>query len=164
MIISLVVAAAENNVIGKDNQLQWHLPADMKFFKQVTTGRHVVMGRKTFDALGKPLPNRTNIIISRQNDFTVENSFVVNDLKAALDLAKANGETECMVIGGGEIYNQALVWADKIYLTRVHANVEGDTFFPEINSDEWNLKQSETHEADEKHLYSFTFQTWERKM
>ena len=164
MIISMVVAASENNIIGKDNQLMWHLPADMKFFKNITSGHHVVMGRKTFDALGKILPNRTNIIITRQEDFKIEGGLIVNDLKSGLDLAKQNGETECMIIGGGDVYQQSMVWADRIYLTRVHANFEGDTSFPLLDTEEWKMIKNENHFVDEKHIHSFSFQIWERKL
>ena len=117
MIVSMIVAAAENDVIGKDNQLVWHLPADMKYFKQTTSGHCIIMGRKTFDALGKPLPNRTNIIITRQEDFSVDGCVVVNQLQQAIDFSKDQGEIECFIIGGGDIFIQALVWTDKIYLT-----------------------------------------------
>ncbi|MBL7743392.1 MAG: type 3 dihydrofolate reductase [Chitinophagaceae bacterium] len=160
--ISLVVAAAKNNVIGKDNQLLWRLPEDMKFFKNVTWGMPVVMGRKTFESLGKPLPGRKNIIITRQNGWNVEGTIPVKSLDDAVFLVKNMDVKEMMVIGGGEIYNMAFAKAKRIYLTRVDAEPEGDTWFPEINPGEWKLVSQKDHEADEKHKYAYSFQVWER--
>lgn len=162
MIVSMIVAASQNDVIGKDNQLPWHMPADMKYFKQMTSGHCIIMGRKTFDALGKPLPNRTNIIITRQEDFTMEGCVVVNQLQAAVDAARDMGETECFIIGGGDIFIQALVWTDKIYLTRIHHEFEGDTFFPALNKGDWKETAAEKHLPDEKNKYAFSFLVYER--
>jgi dihydrofolate reductase len=162
MTISLIVAASQNDVIGKDNQLPWHLPADMKYLKNVTLGHHVIMGRKTFDALGKPLPGRTNIIITRQEDFTADGCIVVNDIHHAIDYAKAHDETECFIIGGGDIFIQSLIWADRIYLTRVMHKFEGDTFFPQLAEGDWNEVKVERHLNDEKNKYPYAFMVYDR--
>lgn len=129
MTISLVVAAAENNAIGKNNQLLWHLPNDLKFFKNITWGMCVVMGRKTYESVDKPLPGRINIVITRQADWTAEGTITATDLKDALTKAETTNCKEIFVIGGGEIYKQSMAVADKVYITRVHATLEGDTFF-----------------------------------
>lgn len=163
MTISLVVAAAENNAIGKDNQLLWHLPNDLKFFKNTTWGMAVVMGRKTFEAVNKPLPGRINIVITRQADWEAEGTITATDLNDALQKAKATNCNEIFVIGGGEIYKQSMEIADKILITRVHATLDGDTFFPEIDESKWQLKANQDFEADEKHKYAYSFQTWVRK-
>lgn len=163
MIISLVVAAAENNAIGKNNQLLWHLPNDLKFFKNLTWGMVVVMGRKTYEAVDKPLPGRVNIVITRQEDWKKEGTITASDFSEALTIAEETHFKEVFVIGGGEIYKQAMTIADKIYITRVHANLEGDTFFPVINEAEWKLVSNEDFEKDAKHQYSYSFQLWERK-
>ena len=162
MIVSIIVAVAQNEVIGKENQLPWHLPADMKYFKQTTSGHCIIMGRKTFDALGKPLPNRTNIIITRQEDFSVESCVVVNQLQHAIDYARDCGEEECFIIGGGDIFIQALIWTDRIYLTRIHQDFEGDTFFPALNNGDWNEISVAKHLPDEKNKFAYSFIVYER--
>ncbi len=162
-MISLIVAAAENNAIGKNNQLLWHLPNDLKFFKNTTWGMPVIMGRKTFESVNKPLPGRFNIVITRQADWTVDHVIAAKDLNGALEKA---GETNCneiFIIGGGEIYKQAIEMADKIYLTRVHTTINGDTFFPELNDNKWQLISKQEFAADEKHAFAYSFQTWTRK-
>ena len=162
MNITLVVAASENNAIGKDNKLLWHLPKDMRFFKNTTWAMPILMGRKTFESLGnKLLPGRMNIIISNQKGLIIEGAIVVNDLTAAIEMAKSNNYKELMVIGGGQIYDLALPLANKIWFTRVHTNIEGDTYFPTLDKS-WNLSSVESHQADEKHLYSFDFECWQR--
>ncbi len=162
MNITLVVAASENNAIGKDNKLLWHLPKDMRFFKNTTWAMPILMGRKTFESLGnKLLPGRMNIIISNQKGLIIEGAIVVNNLAAAIEMAKSNNYKELMVIGGGQIYDLALPLANKIWFTRVHTNIEGDTYFPTIDKS-WNLSSVESHQADEKHLYSFDFECWQR--
>jgi dihydrofolate reductase len=162
MTISLVVAAADNNAIGKDNKLLWCLPNDMKFFKNVTWGMVVIMGRKTLDSLGKPLKGRRNIIITRQT-LNIEGAVFVKDLNEALLAAKEMDVKEVMVIGGGEIYKQFLPVANKIYITRVHAKPEdADTFFPEFSEKEWKLVSRKDYEEDAKHEYAYSFQLWER--
>ncbi len=187
MIISLVVAASENNVIGRDNKLLWRLPNDMAFFKNVTWGLPVIMGRKTYESLGKPLKGRTNIIISRNMPVpspaansrrpkpTVSNETLVKEtgvdpeiivcssIEDALKAAAATDAKQCSIIGGGEIYKQSMNIADRIYMTRVQAIVAGDTYFSEINENEWKLTASMSFEADEKHAYAYRFETWERK-
>jgi dihydrofolate reductase len=163
MIISLVVAAAENNAIGKDNQLLWHLPNDLKFFKNLTWGMVVIMGRKTFEAVNKPLPGRINIVITRQEDWTADGTITAIDLNDALEKAKATNCKEIFVIGGGEIYKQSMEIANKIYITRVHASLEGDTFFPVIEEDKWTQTSNEDFEIDGKHAYAYSFQVWEKK-
>jgi len=162
MTISLVVAAATNDAIGKDKKLLWHLPNDMKHFKNITWGMPVVMGRKTFESLGKALPGRKNIVITRQRSKKVEGTVVVNSLEDALFVAKETDAKEIMVIGGGEIYKMAFEKAKRIYLTRVKAEPEGDTFFPHIDPRVWHLVSQKDHEADEKNAYGYSFQVWER--
>jgi len=162
MSISLVVAVSTNNAIGKNNQLLWTLPNDMKFFKNTTWAMPVVMGRKTYEALGKPLNGRFNIVISKQKDFKPEGTTVVNSLEEAIKIAYAADYKEVMIIGGGQIYKQSMPIADKLYLTRVDAELEGDTSFPEIDTDAWEMISQETHLADDKHAYAYHFQTWER--
>jgi len=161
MTISLVVAAANNNVIGKDNQLLWRLPNDMRFFKNVTWGMPVVMGRKTFESLKEPLKGRKNIVLSRQR-LVGENVVVVNSLEDAIFLVKQMDVKEMMVIGGGEVYKLAFEKAKRIYLTRVDAEPEGDTWFPAIDPKVWKLVSQQDHEADAQHAYSYSFQIWER--
>lgn len=161
-MITIIAAAAENNALGKDNDLVWRLPDDFKRFKQLTSGHHVIMGRKTFESLPKALPNRTHIIITRRLDFKpVGNCIVVHSLQTALKAAQ--NDEQPFIIGGGEIYKQSMDIADKIELTRVHANVEADTFFPEIDLRQWDLVAQEHHDKDDRHQYSFTYLTYIRK-
>ena len=157
----MIAAAAENNALGKDNQLVWHLPDDFKRFKQLTTGHYIIMGRKTFESFPKPLPNRTHIVISRQKDYHPEGCIVVHDIQKALDLVPK--DEDGFVIGGGEIYNLAMPFSDKIELTRVHSTFDADAYFPEINLSEWALRSSEFHPKDEKHGLDFTYETFVRK-
>lgn len=166
MKVSLIVAASENGVIGKDNDLIWHLPKDMRFFKNTTMGHHVIMGRKNFESIPhkfRPLPNRTNVVITRQTIYKADGCMVVNSVDDALQIAKHNGEEEAFIIGGGQIYKLALEanLVDKVYLTKVHHSFEGDTFFPELNKD-WKEISRIQNQADEKHLYSFDFITLEK--
>lgn len=160
MNITLVVAIAENNAIGKNNQLLWHLPADLKHFKQITSGHTIIMGRKTYDSIGKPLPNRRNIVITRQNDLKLEGVEVVGSLNDAVALCTT--ESEVFVIGGAEIYKSALPLAQKIYLTTVHQSFDADAFFPEIDREQWTETEKESHSPDEKNAFSYTFSTLER--
>lgn len=162
MTISLVVAASENNAIGKNNQLIWHLPNDLKFFKNTTWGFPVIMGRKSFESVNKPLPGRTNIVITTNPDWKAETVIVVNNLKDAIQKAAETNSKQIFIIGGGEIYKQSMDIADSIYITRVHADVEGDTFFPVIDESKWKLTSNQDFEADEKHAYSYSFQIWEK--
>lgn len=160
-MVIMVVAAAENNALGKDNDLLWHLPDDFKRFRQITTGHPIIMGRKTFESLPKMLPNRTHVIITRQKDYKPEGCIVVDSLEKALALYPKNEDV--FIIGGGEIFKIAMPLTDVVELTRVHANFDADTFFPELNPDEWQLSGSEFHPKDERHAYDFTFETYTKK-
>ena len=165
MILTQVVAASTNNAIGKDNQLLWHLPNDLKFFKNVTWAMPVAMGRKSFESLGnKPLNGRFNIIITRNKNFKADNCVVVHNLEDAIFVAQQHDYKELMILGGGEIYKQSMDEADKIYITRVHAIFEdADAFFPEIDDSKWKLISNQDFFADEKHAYDYSFQLWEKK-
>ena len=160
-MITLIAAVAENNALGKDNQLLWHLPDDFKRFKNVTSGHHIIMGRKTFESFPKPLPNRTHVIITRQKEYQPESCIVANSLSNAI-AACPKGE-EIFIIGGGEIYKQSIEIADKLDITKVHHIFEADTFFPEIDLTKWKLVSSLFHPKDEKNEFDFTFQTYLRK-
>jgi len=160
--LSLIVAAAENNTIGKDNQLIWHLSDDLKRFKKLTSGHHIIMGRKTFESFPKPLPNRTHVVITRQTGYEApEGVIVVNSIQNAINIATLSDD-EPFVIGGGEIYKQALPLATKIELTRVHHEFEGDTYFPEIDETIWKEVANTFNKKDDKHDYEFSFITYER--
>lgn len=161
MIVSIVVAIAENNAIGKDNQLLWHLPADLKHFKDITSGHTVIMGRKTYDSIGKPLPNRRNIVVTRNRELELPGTEITNSLEEALALCE--GTEEIFIIGGAELYNRALAATNRIYLTKVHQTYEADTFFPEIDPAEWKELSIENHLPDEKNKVAYTFSTLERK-
>ena len=160
-MITLIAAAGENNELGKDNDLVWHLPDDFKRFKQLTTGHHIIMGRKTWESFPKPLPKRTHIIITRNEAYNPEGAIVVHSIDEAL--LKASVDVQPFVIGGGEIYALAMEIADKIELTRVHGSFDADAFFPVIDADVWELHTEVFHEKDERHAYSFTYETWIRK-
>ena len=160
MIIQ-IAAAAENNALGKDNKLVWHLPNDFKRFKEITSGHYIILGRKTFESFPKPLPNRTHVIITRNKNYKAENCIIVNSLEEALSKVPQNEDT--YIIGGAEIYKQSITISDKIELTRVHTTCEADAFFPEIDLLEWQLVFEEFHEKDEKHNYDYTFQTFIKK-
>ncbi|MFZ9387771.1 MAG: type 3 dihydrofolate reductase [Chitinophagaceae bacterium] len=162
MMISLVVAAASNHAIGKDGQLPWQLPNDMKHFKNITWGMPVLMGRKTFESLGKPLKGRKNIVISRQTGWQAPGIVIVKSIEDGLFVARETDAREVMVIGGGEIYRALFEKARRVYLTRVEAEPEADTFFPELDPSEWYLVSQKNHEADEKNAYNYSFQLWER--
>lgn len=160
--LTIIVAAGENDAIGKNNQLIWHLTDDLKRFKSLTSGHCIIMGRKTFESFPKPLPNRKHIVVTRQTDFKVpEGVFVVNDLEGAIDAAK--GDLQPFVIGGGEIYKQAMSFASKIEMTRVHETFDADTFFPKIDASVWKETDTTFHSKDAAHEYSFSFLTYERK-
>jgi len=162
MTISLVVAAAKNNAIGKDNQLLWSLPNDMKFFKSTTWAMPVVMGRKTYASMGKPLQGRLNIVITRQMDWQAEGIVVVHSLTEAILVAEAAHYKEVFVIGGGEIYREAFPLAQRIYLTRVEVELPGDTFFPVLDPAEWHLQWQQSCSPDAKHAHGYQFQVWEK--
>lgn len=156
-MIKIIAAMSKNRVIGKDNQLIWKLSSDLKRFKELTNGNPVVMGRKTYESIGKPLPNRRNIIITRNLEYEVDGCEIVSSLEEALLLTNNN----CFIIGGGEIYKQSLEFADKIYLTIVHENFEGDSFFPEID-EKWATITTEDFKSDEKNQYDYSFIEYER--
>jgi dihydrofolate reductase len=160
MNVSLFAAMGKNRELGFGNNLPWHLPDDLKRFKEFTRGHAVIMGRKTHESIGRALPDRKNIIITRNADYQAPGCIVVNSLPAAF--AAAENDPEIFVIGGGEIYKLALPYADKLYLTSVDTEREADTFFPEFDEKEWSIIKEESHPADEKHLYSFVFRIYER--
>ena len=160
-MLSIIVAIGENNVIGKDNDLIWHLPRDLKHFKETTTGHCVIQGRKTYESCGKPLPNRTNIIITRDKSYKAEGCIVVHSLMDAIK--EAQNDTEPFIIGGGKIYEQALPLVDRIYLTQIHHSFEGDTFFPKININEWDEISRQDFDPDEKNSYPFSILILERR-
>ena len=166
MTISLVVAAAENNAIGKDNQMLWHLPNDLKYFKNITWGLPILMGRKTFESFGggKPLPGRANLILTHNKNYHPAGTVVVNNLDDAFFFVNENDFNELMVIGGGEIYNLMLPKANKIYLTRVHHSfTDADAFFPLIDEKKWKKKSVQDFAMDDKHHYAYSFEMWEKK-
>jgi len=161
MIISLIAAMDKNQVIGKNNSLPWNLPADMKYFRDKTKGKPVIMGRKTFESIGKPLPKRTNIIVTRDENYKAESCVVVHSTDEAI---KATGNAEeVMVIGGSQIYKEFLPKANKMYLTLIDAEFDGDTFFPEYNIEEWNETSYEEHERDSENQYDYRFVVLERR-
>ena len=178
MRISIIVAASENNVIGHDNKIPWHLPDDLAFFRQKTEGHPVIMGRKNFESivevLGKPLPKRTNIIVTRDSHYTADGCLVASSLEEAImfghstssaegELRGASHKEEIFIIGGGEIYKQALELCNYVYLTRIHADIDGDVFFPELDLSEWEEVEAVEHPVDAKHELAFTFLTYKRK-
>ncbi|MDT0677128.1 dihydrofolate reductase [Autumnicola musiva] len=160
-MITIIAAAAENNALGKNNDLVWHLPHDFKRFKKLTSGHHIIMGRKTFESFPNLLPKRTHIVITRNEDYQPEGAIVINSLEKAIDAVK--NDDQPFIIGGGEIYKLAMEKADKIELTRVHGSFDADTFFPKIDKEKWKISAEEFHEKDENHEYSFTYLTYERK-
>jgi dihydrofolate reductase len=166
MTISLIVAVSENNIIGRNNQLPWHLPDDMKFFKDKTMGHCVIMGRKNYDSIPekyRPLSGRTNIVITRTHGLKIPDVIVAYSLNEALEIAREKKETECFIIGGGEVFKQAITLCDKIYLTRIHHRIEGDVYFPELIKEEWREVTRTDHPKDEKHAYDFSFLEFKRE-
>ncbi len=159
-MISIIAALAENRVIGVNNTLPWRLPNDLKHFRRLTTGHAIILGRKNYESIGKPLPERTNIVITRNRDFRADGCLIAHSLDEALTLAK--NDPEIFVIGGAEIYRAALARADRLYLTRVHAAIAGDTHFPEFDETEWREISRERHERDERHAYAYSFVVLER--
>lgn len=167
MQISIISAVSQNHVIGKNNSLIWHLPADMKFFKEKTTGHCVITGRKNYESIPekfRPLPNRTNIVVTRNKNFSAPGAEVVNTLEEAIALAKSKNETEVFIIGGGQIYSEAMEknLADTLYITEIHHAFEGDTFFPVFDKTKWKEVSRITVRADEKNKYDFDFVTYTR--
>jgi dihydrofolate reductase len=162
MPLSLIAAVSENGVIGKGGKLPWDLPADLQRFRELTKDHPVIMGRKTYESIGKPLPHRSNIVITRQ-EVNIPGCTVVHSFKEAIQASEASEANEAFIIGGAEIYRAALPFAHRIYLTRVHVNVEGDAFFPEVDFSQWREVSRERHEADAEHAYPFTFLVYERE-
>jgi dihydrofolate reductase len=162
MQVSAIVAMSRNRTIGMNNQLPWHLGDDLKIFKRITLDKHVIMGRKCFESIGNPLPKRTNIILSRNPYFLVSNAFVVDNLEDALGFAEDNGEQEAMIIGGEEIYTLSLPYLDTLYLTEIQADIEGDTFFPEIHTEEWKVESIKKYSKSEVNDYDFEFKILRR--
>ncbi|MFM5654538.1 type 3 dihydrofolate reductase [Aeromonas veronii] len=163
MKISMIAAMAHDRVIGKDNQMPWHLPADLAHFKRVTLGKPVLMGRKTFESIGRPLPGRRNLVISRNPDYQAEGIEVVGSVEAALALLTGSSVEELMVIGGGHLYAEMLPSADCLYLTQIDLAVEGDTRFPAFDDGQWQPVDCESHPADEKNPHPYSFETWQRR-
>ncbi len=159
-MLSLIVAISENHVIGREGQLPWHLSADLKRFKQLTMGHHIVMGRKTYDSIGRQLPGRISVVLTRQSEWTVEGVLTASDLPTALKLA--GDDEEVFVIGGSQIYQLALPLVDRLYVTQVHATVDGDTYFPAITDDQWQLQQTDSFAADEKNDHDYSFLVYSR--
>jgi dihydrofolate reductase len=162
-MLSLIVAASENNAIGKNNQLLWNLPADTKFFKNTTWALPVIMGRKTYESLGKPLMGRYNIVITSNKNWKPNGEMkVVSNVSEAIEAAGVMQTNEIMVIGGAQIYTETLPIADRVYLTRVHATLDGDAYFPELNTNEWKLTSANHFYKDEKHAFDYSFEIWDR--
>ena len=157
MLISIIVAVSENGIIGKDNQLLWRLPDDLKRFKQLTLGHPMIMGRKTFESIGKPLPGRTSIVITRQKNYQPDGVVIADSLENALELAKTLETSEAFIIGGGEIYRQAQEIADKLYVTEVHTTIDGDTSFEILDPVAWKESERIVHETDERHKFKYEF-------
>lgn len=162
MKISCIVATAKNNVIGKDNQIPWYLPADLKYFKKCTLDHHIIMGRNCFESIGRALPKRTNVIVTRDMFYTVSNCMIAHSVGEALSIAEDNGEEEAFIIGGGQIYEQTIDLWDKLYLTEVDLEVDGDVFFPKIDLSEWKLRNKQDCKKDEKNSHDYTFLQYER--
>ena len=163
MKISSIVAVSENHVIGVDNDLPWRLPSDLKFFKEMTLGHHILMGRKNFDSMGRPLPGRTNIVITRNKEFYHSGVVIRNDIMAGIEYAREAGEKELFIVGGEQIYRQTMELWNTLYLTRVHTNIEnGSAFFPEIENTSWQMLESKKVDTDEKNPFAHSFQIFER--
>ena len=161
MIISAIVACAKKGVIGKDNEIPWYLPADFAYFKRTTLNHHIIMGRNCFESIGRPLPKRTNIVITRNPFYIASGCLMVNSIPDALHIAKKNGETEAFIIGGGEIYRQSIDFCTRLYLTEVDLDTEGDVFFPEVDLSKWQLVSEEQHLKDDKNEYDYVFKVYE---
>jgi dihydrofolate reductase len=165
MIISLIAAVSKNNVIGKNNDLPWHLPDDMKYFMQTTKQHHVIMGRKNYESIPekfRPLPNRTNIVVTRQQNYNAPNCIVVHALDDAIAIARENNEQEVFIIGGAEIYNQGFPVTSRMYLTEINAAIDGDTYFPEFDPKDWREVSRVHHTTNERHAHEFDFAIYEK--
>ncbi len=164
MIVSAIAAVSKNGVIGKNNDVPWYLPADLKYFKNKTLNHHVIMGRKTLQSIVNPLPKRTNIVLTRDPFFIATNIIVAHTMDEALDIAEQNGEEECFILGGAEIYELSLPYLDKLYLTEVDLEVPGgEAFFPEVDWKEWELTSQEPHQPDDKNEFAYNFKVYQRK-
>jgi dihydrofolate reductase len=159
-VVSIIAALAENGVIGRDNSLPWHLPADLRHVRRLTTGHHIILGRKNYESLRKPLPDRVNVVVTRNREYDAPGCVVVHSFQEAL--TRCQGDSEVFIFGGAELYAQALGLANRMYLTLVHARIEGDTYFPEFNWNDWRELARERHEADGKNPYAYSFITLER--
>lgn len=162
MIVSCIVAATENWVIGKDNDIPWYLSDDLKYFKKKTSGHHILMGRNCFESIGRPLPKRTNIVITRNPFYTISNCLIAHSIQEALSIAHDHKEEEAFIIGGGQIYEQSQVFWDRIYLTKVHTEIEGDVYFPQIDLSTWKLQSEEKHQKSEKNEFDYSFLVYEK--
>jgi dihydrofolate reductase len=162
MIISIIVAYANGLVIGADNQLLWHLPDDMRNFRRVTMGHYIIMGRKTWESIGTPLPGRTNVVITKNKYLNIKDVLIFHSLQNAIEFAKEKKQNEIFIIGGGQLYRQALPIADKLYITQVYATFDGDTTFPEFNPDQWLVDFRSSHPIDERHQYAFDIKVLSR--
>lgn len=162
MLISMIAAVARNYVIGNGNELPWEMPADMRYFMATTRGHHVIMGRKSYEDIGKPLRDRTNIIVSRRQNYLIEGAFVVNSLENALGFAAERGEDEAFIIGGEQLFRLGLSVAHRLYITWIDINAHGDTFFPQFNSQQWRETKREDYPPDTENLYSYSFTVLER--
>ena len=160
-MIIMIAAVAENNALGKDNELVWHLPNDFKRFKSLTTNHHIIMGRKTFESFPKPLPNRVHVVITRQSDYNPEGCIVVDSIEKAISICPENEDS--YIIGGGEIYTLGMEHADILEITKIHHSFDADAYFPEIDKTDWQLVESEENFRDEKHLYDYTYETYIRR-
>jgi dihydrofolate reductase len=164
MLVSCIVATDENNAIGYQNQIPWYLPADLKYFKKTTTPHHIIMGRNTYESIGKPLPHRINIVITRDMYYLSTGCLIAHSIEEACDIANDHSETEVFIIGGAQIYLQSQNLWDKVYLTRVHTQVAAaDAYFPILSQTEWDLRSREEHPADEKNKWSYDFEIWNKK-
>lgn len=163
MIISCIVAKAKNNVIGLNNEMPWHISEDLKYFKKITSGHTIILGRKNFESIGRPLPNRTNIIITRDKSFQCAGCVVVHSIEIALKYAFDQNEDEVFIIGGGQIYEQTKEYWDKMYITEIDETFDGDVFFPKMDYSEWNKTSEECHTRSEKNKHNYCFNIYERK-
>ena len=164
MIISAIVAMSQNRVIGKDNKIPWHLPADLKYFKKTTLDHHIILGRKCYESIGRPLPRRTNIVVTRNPNYRAEGCIVVRSIEEALEFSRKAKQEEVFIAGGGQIYEQSMHFWDKLYLTEVNVAVEGDIFFPEIVDAQWNLLSEIKCQADAVNPYDYTYKILNRKL
>lgn len=162
MIISAIVAKTRNNVIGKDNKMPWHISEDLKYFKKITSGHAIILGRKNYESIGRPLPNRINIVLTKNKSFDCPGCIKCSSIEEALKFAYDQGEKEAFIIGGGQIYEQSKEYWDRIYITEINTELEGDVFFPIIDKNEWNLISHDCHEKSEKNEYDFCFDLYER--